>query len=332
MFREQRTGRRMTGEKFVRDGTVGLRSDSDRIVFENRFAVARRFPDPDRARNDIPVHLLGEIFRNLLDDLTGKKRPTIVHRHHDPLEADVAVRFRSADLVDDVDDLRQSFETEPLALERDENLIRGGEGGSHQDTERRRRVENAVFEKIVRLERLKDVTEARQVVVAACEFDFDAGEVHFRGNQREVVAARLDDLIVNGSFADEDRIHAAAIRWFDAESAGAVRLGIEIDEKDALAAESESGGEIESGGGFTHTPFLVGDGDDFHVSARQAGRSRSLPFERGACNQIDPARRRFRYGVDRGSIPRHARRTWPIGMRQRCAPRHPGKRSRTGRP
>ena len=107
-----------------------------------------------------------------------------------------------ADLIDHMDDFGEAFEAEPFALERDEDFIGSGEGGCHEHAERGWRVENAELEEVVRLEALEELAEAGEVVVAASEFDFDAGEVHFRGYDRKVFAAAGDDLIADAGLAE----------------------------------------------------------------------------------------------------------------------------------
>jgi hypothetical protein len=226
--------------------------------------MTRSLADADGARDARAVHLIREVFGHFFDHLAGKQRATVIHRHHDTLHPHVRVDTRGADLVDHVHDLGESFETEPLALERDEDFIGGGERGGHQHAERRRCVENAEFKKVVGLEGLQDAAQAGEVVIAAGEFDFHAGEVHFRGHEREVFPAGRQNLLVHGGIAHQHRIHAAACGGFDAESAGAVRLRVEIHQQDALPAECEGGGKIQGGGGFSHPSLLVGYGDDDH--------------------------------------------------------------------
>jgi hypothetical protein len=49
---------------------------------------------------------------------------------------------------------------------------------------------------------------------------------------------------------------------FEAEAAGEVGLGVQVDEEDALLGEGEGGGEIDGGGGLADAAFLVCDGED----------------------------------------------------------------------
>ena len=193
-----------------------------------------------------------------------------------------------ADLIDHMHDFGEAFEAKPFALEWDEDFIGSGEGGCHEHAKRGWCVEDAKLEKVVGLEALKDLPQASEVVVTAGEFDLDACEVHFRGDDREVFASAGDDLIAHTGLAEQDRVEAAAFGRLDAEAAGAVRLRVEVDEQHALSAKRQCGGEIEGGGGFSHTSFLVCDGDDFHERARIDDCVD--PHERGACMQSKPLR------------------------------------------
>jgi hypothetical protein len=72
---------------------------------------------------------------------------------------------------------------------------------------------------------------------------------------------RLDDA-GDGLVAEENVVDAGAGGFFDAQAAGGVGLGIEVDQENLLAALGQAGGEIDGGGGLADAAFLVGDGDD----------------------------------------------------------------------
>ncbi len=206
-----------------------------------------------------------------------------------------------------MDDFRESLEAEPFALERDEDLIGRGERGGHEHAERGRGVEDAELEEVVGFQALEDCAEAGKVVVAAGEFDFHAREVHFRGDEREVVAAGGQDLLVDGGIAHEHGVHAAIVRRLDTEAAGAVCLRIEVHQEHPLSAQCQRGGQVQGGGGFSHSTLLVGYGDHFHTMAG------TFPGYRPACNQNRPV----------GEIQRR-RRANPIKLPSRHRPSVPG--------
>ena len=285
VLRESRADGRVADQKFVRDRTVGLGSNASHVVLEDGFPVTRRFSDPNCAGNDRLIHLFGEELGDFFDHLAGKEGPAIIHRHQNALEADIRVGVGVPDLVDHMDNLRKSFEAEPFALERDEDFICRSQCRGHQHAEGWRGVQDAVFEEVVGLERLQDVPQAGQVIVGAGELNFDASEVHFGWNHGKVLASGWQDLLIDGPLADKHGIHAAVLRRLDAESAGAVCLWIKIDQKHPLATQGESGGEIESGGGFTHAALLIGNGNNFHLDGNDRERSQRLPGGSGAGNK-----------------------------------------------
>ncbi len=95
------------------------------------------------------------------------------------------------------------------------------------------------------------------------EFEIGGAQIHFAGNGFEpVICCRLD-FFQQIAFAEQNAIGACAFDFFEADAAGGVGLRIEIKQQHALAERGETGGEIDGGGGFSHTTFLVGDGDDF---------------------------------------------------------------------
>ena len=256
----------MAREEFIGQGEICLRAGTAGIVLEDRATVAGRFADADGTRDHRAVDLFREVIADFLDDLAVEIGAGVIHGHDDALQPDVRVGAGFADLPDDMDDFGQPFEAEPLALERDEDLVGGGEGGSHDHTERGRGVEDAVFEEVVGFEALQNAAQADEVVVGPREFDFHAGDIDVRRDEGEPVAAAGDDFLADVGGAGEDLVEAALAAGLDAEAAGAVGLGVEIDQQDALAADGEGGGEIEGGGGFPNPAFLVCDGNNFHVA------------------------------------------------------------------
>lgn len=233
-------------------------------MLENGFSVRRCFADPDRSRDDLLVNLFGEIFGDLFDNLTAEQGAAVIHRHDDAFESEIGIGAGAADFIEDGDDFRQTFQAEPFALEWNENFIGSSECGGHEDAERWRGIEDAVFKKIVRLKTLKDSAQAGEVVIGAGELDFDAGEIHFGGKKREIFTAGVDEFIADIRLTKQDGIDRGEVWSFDSEAGSAVRLGVEIHEQDSLAAQCEGVREVHGGGGFTDSSFLVSDGDDFH--------------------------------------------------------------------
>lgn len=111
-------------------------------------------------------------------------------------------------------------------------------------------------------EGLKGHGEALEVVIGAGDVDFGPGEIHFGGDEVEPGdGGGLDDA-GDGLVVEQNVVDAGAGGFFHAEATGGVGLGVQINQQDLLAALGEAGGQIDGGGGFADSAFLVGDGND----------------------------------------------------------------------
>lgn len=223
-----------------------------------------RLAESDGARDDGGVEAIREVFFDLIDDLAGKVGAPIVHGHEDAFMAEVGIGSGALDLSDDVDDFGKTFKAEPFALERCDDFVRGGEGGGHEDAERGRRIENADVEEVLLLDFIDELAEANEVTSCTSKVDFSTGEIHVSGDDGEIVSTGGDDVIENSAFADQRGVEAHIGGGLDAEPAGGIGLRIKVDEENALSEFGKSCGQVNGGSGFSHTSFLVGNGDDSH--------------------------------------------------------------------
>ena len=96
--------------------------------------------------------------------------------------------------------------------------------------------------------------------------DFRAGQIAIRGQQGQVRHGRLERELIGilqGGPVDcrEHVVDSATGRGLSSESdsAGQVRLGIDIDEEDAPVQGGECGGQIDRGRGLADAALLVDD-------------------------------------------------------------------------
>ncbi len=94
-------------------------------------------------------------------------------------------------------------------------------------------------------------------------FQIGGAQIHFAGNYRKVFVSRRFDFFEQISFAEQNAIRACAFDFFQTDAAGRVGLRVEVEQQHALAERGKARGKIYGSGGFSHAPFLVGDGDDF---------------------------------------------------------------------
>ena len=109
--------------------------------------------------------------------------------------------------------------------------------------------------------------QASEVVFSLGEFGFDGGEVDFGGDEIELLGGGRDDHVGGLSFAVQDLVEGFAFRLLDAERAGRVGLGVEVDDEGRDAEAREAGAEVHGGGRLADAALLVRDGEDLgHLS------------------------------------------------------------------
>ena len=95
------------------------------------------------------------------------------------------------------------------------------------------------------------------------QFEVGGTQIHLAGNDEQPVKNGRLNFFEQAALAEQHLIGAGAFNFFHADAAGGVGLRVEIEQQNVFPDGSEAGGEIDSSGGFSHTTFLVGDGDDF---------------------------------------------------------------------
>jgi hypothetical protein len=110
--------------------------------------------------------------------------------------------------------------------------------------------------------KVEDAAELEEVLLHACNLNLRACKVEVRWDSREVRETCVADEFLHRGLADHCGVKAATGGLLKAEGAGGVCLRVEVEQENRMPRFSDGGGEIDRGGGFTHAPLLVGDGDD----------------------------------------------------------------------
>ena len=167
-------------------------------------------------------------------------------------------------LLDRLQELRQSFEREELALQRDQNRIRRGHGVDGQKIERRRTIDQhiAVAAFACRRHRVDRLAQPVRAVALLRDLELEAGKIH--GRRRDVQLRhcglhrdRRELLVIGQSIVGRVRPAFAV----DAESGRCVALRIEIDDQHALADRSQRGAEIDRRRGLADAALLIGESE-----------------------------------------------------------------------
>ncbi len=171
---------------------------------------------------------------------------------------------RLLDLLDGLEQLRQSFEREELALQRHQDRIRGRHRVDGEQVERRRTIDQHIGVGDLAGRDLVELAERGAQPVRAiarmADLELEARQIH--GGRRDV---QMRDRGGEYSLAQRplagDEIVGRDLPAFlvDAEPGRGVALRIEVDDEHALADGGERGAEIDRGRGLADAALLVGD-------------------------------------------------------------------------
>ena len=253
------------------------------VVLEDGLAVARALRQADGARDHRLHHEGGEVGLHFLDDLAGELGTHVVHRHHDAADGELVGRARGLELIDDAEDLAEALHREVFGLQRHEQVVRGTERVHREHAERGRAVDEDGLVLAGGDERGEGLAHAPEVVLGLGQLRLYRGEVELGGNQVQLLGRSRDDHVGGLGLAVQDAVHRAAFRLLEAEGAGGVGLGVQVDEQGGEAEPGEPGRQVDGGGRLADAALLVRDGEDLRhlrrprwgVRPRSAPRSRS---------------------------------------------------------
>src|SRR6266513_2738761 len=174
------------GEDLVRQRDIRLRAFAFAIELDSGRAKARRFREPDVARNYGLVHLLAEVLLQLRRHLLRERIARVVHGSKQAFDIELRIQVL-ADLLDRVDEIREPLERVVLALHRDHHRIGCYQSVQGEYVPRRRAVEQDEF--VLLGDRFERSLQAGFAVLEVDQFDFRAGEVAVGGYQ--IVPARF---------------------------------------------------------------------------------------------------------------------------------------------
>ena len=199
----------------------------------------------------------------LLADLLLQGDARVEHHSQQADDQQIGVEIR-VHLFDGVDQVGQSFQRKVLALHGHQHAVRGAQAVQREHAQRRRAVDQY---KVVFIAHCKQ--RGFQTAFAAFkvhQFHFSAGQFAI-GTQHVVTGfhGRLAGLGDGGRF-QQHVVHAHLERpLVDARPHRGVALWVQIDHQHPQAQLGEAGGQVDGGGGFAHTAFLVGNAEDAHA-------------------------------------------------------------------
>ena len=188
----------------------------------------------------------------------------VVHGQHDAVDGELRIE-RRLHLLDGLEQLRQTFEREELALQRHQDRVRRRHRVDGEQIERRRAIDQHVA--VVGVRRRRCVFSARErvaqpegAVARLADLELEAGEIQRRGRDVQPRHRGRNDRVAHRRLADQHVIgRAVAVAAVDAETGRGIALRIEIDDQHALADRRERGAEIDRRRGLADAALLVGE-------------------------------------------------------------------------
>ena len=178
---------------------------------------------------------------------------------------------RGAHLLHRLQQLRQAFEREELALQRHQDRVRCRHRVDGEKIERRRTVDQHIGVVGIRggvgVQRRDRIAQPERAVARRAQFKFETREIHGRGRDMQPRHRGRHHRVAQRRFADQHVIgRAAAVAAVDAEAGGGVALRIEIDDQHALADRRQRGAEIDRGRGLADPALLIGERQDARMA------------------------------------------------------------------
>jgi len=137
------------------------------------------------------------MFSHVGNYLLAKVRPRIEHRHYDPAELETLIRARIEHLLDEPHNFHQSFKRKIFALNRSQQLVRGSERVTHQNSKRRRTIEENEIECLISVQRFECFCQAREMIWHPGDLHFRACHIEIGWHDEQSFAAGWQDLFGN---------------------------------------------------------------------------------------------------------------------------------------
>ena len=185
----------------------------------------------------------------------------IEHGAQHPFDLELRIDH-GGQLADGVDQGGEPLQRVIFALHGHQHGVGGGHGVHGQHVERGRAVDEDVV--VFVPHRGQRIAQADLAGEKLHQTDFGRGHVGVGGDQVIAPGGFGDDHFADGGILDQQLIGGALdVILVDTAAHGGIALRIQIDHQHLAPGGGHGGGQIHTGGGFTHSTLLVGYGNDF---------------------------------------------------------------------
>jgi hypothetical protein len=170
-------------------------------------------------------------------------------------------------------------------LDRDDDVVGGGQAVDGEEPERRRTVDE--HEVVVGADGVDRLAELELAAHRRHQLDLGTGQVDGGRRDEEVLQARRLHAVLDGRVVHDDVVQGGLqVAGVYPEPGGGVALGVEVDHQHPVAQLRQRRPQVDRGGGLADPALLVGDGEH----ARQLERTRVLigPFQDLAGGAVRP--------------------------------------------
>jgi len=149
-----------------------------------------------------------------------------------------------------------------------QQFVGRGKRIAHQNSKRRRTIQENEIECCVGVQRLECFRQTHEVIRHARYFDFGAGQIEIGRHDKQVIAARGKDFFSDRSLPEQWFVETDLLESLQTKRAGRVRLRIKIDKQNAMAQFCQRSAKVHGRGRFADAAFLISNRDDFHFGLR----------------------------------------------------------------
>jgi len=100
-------------------------------------------------------------------------------------------------LLDEPHNFHQSFKREIFALDRSQQFVRSGERVTHQNSKRRRTIQENEIERLIGVQRFQRFSKAREMIWHPCDLHLRAGHIEICGHDEQSFAPGWQNLFSN---------------------------------------------------------------------------------------------------------------------------------------
>jgi hypothetical protein len=149
-----------------------------------------------------------------------------------------------------------------------QQFVRGGERIAHQDSKRRRTIQEHEIECLIGVQRFECFRQAREMIWHPRDFDLRAGQIEIGGHDEQAITFCRKDSFDNRGVANQWLVQTSLLYSLQTKRTGGVCLRIEIDNQDPLARLRQRGAKIHRRCRLADATFLISDRDNFHSGER----------------------------------------------------------------